>query len=37
MFFSLVQEAGGKSGVWGWPRLHLFYAGHGRATKPSGV
>ncbi|MFN2359126.1 MAG: hypothetical protein ABR534_15460 [Desulfotignum sp.] len=37
MFFSLVQEGGGKTGVWGGTGLHLLSAGHGRAALPGRV
>jgi hypothetical protein len=37
MFFSLVQEGGGKTGVWGGSGLHVLSAGHGRAVLPGRV
>ncbi len=38
MFFSLVQEGGGKTGVWGGAGLHVLSAGHGRAgERPPGM
>ena len=37
MFFSLDQEGGGKTGVWGGSGLHVLSAGHGRAVVPGRV
>ncbi|MCA1787785.1 MAG: hypothetical protein LC657_17565 [Desulfobacteraceae bacterium] len=37
MFFSLIQEGGGKAGVWGGAGLHVLSAGHGRAALPGRV